>query len=246
MLLSNQTSYNLLHLLVLDIETVPQYQSFTELPGEWKALWEDKISKTMPENFSAAEWYPERAGIMAEFGKIICISTGFFYYDTANRLCFRIKSYRHPNEKNLLKAFVESLESFHAKIPAFHFAGHNIKEFDIPYISRRLLINQMQLPSFMQFSGKKPWETNMIDTMQLWKFGDYKNYTSLKLLAASLGIETPKTDLDGSKVKDVYYVDKDLERITAYCQKDVTAVAQIILRFLNLPLLPAANIFVAD
>jgi DNA polymerase elongation subunit (family B) len=244
--LASQAPYNLLHLLVLDIETVPQYQTFMELPDEWKSLWEDKISKTMPENFSAGEWYPHRAGILAEFGKIICISTGFFYYDKANRLCFRLKSYNHRNEKLLLQAFVQTLESFHTKVPGFHFTGHNIKEFDIPYISRRLLINQMALPTFMQFSGKKPWETNMIDTMQLWKFGDYKNYTSLQLLATSLGIDTPKDDMDGSKVKDVYYVDKDIDRITAYCQKDVTAVAQIILRFLNLPLLPAANIFVAD
>jgi 3'-5' exonuclease len=244
--LLSQAPYNLQHLLVLDIETVPQYQSFEELPDVWKSLWEDKISKTMPENFSAAEWYLQRAGIMAEFGKIICISTGFFYYDTANRLCFRIKSYNHSKEKELLTAFVDALESVHTKVPSFHFAGHNIKEFDIPYISRRLLINQIPLPSFMQFSGKKPWETNMIDTMQLWKFGDYKNYTSLKLLAASLGIETPKDDIDGSKVKDVYYVDKDIDRITAYCRKDVIATAQIILRFLNLQLLPAANIFVAQ
>jgi 3'-5' exonuclease len=241
-----QAPYSLLNLLILDIETVPQYQSFSELPAEWKSLWEDKISKTMPENFLAEEWYSQRAGIMAEFGKIICISTGFFYYDTANRLCFRLKSYNHTDEKMLLKAFVETLEAFYAKVPGFHFAGHNIKEFDIPYISRRLLINKMALPSFMQFSGKKPWETNMIDTMQLWKFGDYKNYTSLKLLSASLGIETSKDDIDGSKVKEVYYVDKNMERITTYCQKDVTAVAQIILRFLNLPLLPAANIFVAE
>jgi 3'-5' exonuclease len=244
--LMSQAPYNLQHLLVLDIETVPQYQNFEELPDVWKSLWEDKISKTMPENFSAAEWYPQRAGIMAEFGKIICISTGFFYYDTANRLCFRLKSYSHPNEKDLLREFVETLESVHAKVPAFNFCGHNIKEFDIPYISRRLLINQMSLPSFMQYSGKKPWETNMIDTMQMWKFGDYKNYTSLKLLAASLGIETPKDDIDGSRVKDVYYVDKDIQRIASYCQKDVIAVAQIILRFLNLPLLPAPNIFVAE
>jgi DNA polymerase elongation subunit (family B) len=243
---STSTPYNLEHLLLLDIETVPQYQHFDQLPDEWKTLWADKISKTMPEIFTAEEMYPKRAGIMAEFGKIICISTGYFYYDKANRLCFRIKSYYHKNEYTLLKAFVETLESFHKKVPGFHFAGHNIKEFDIPYISRRLLINQMELPTFMQFSGKKPWETNMIDTMQMWKFGDYKNFTSLNLLAASLGIETPKNDLDGSKVKDVYYVDKNIKRIAEYCRKDVTAVAQIILRFLNLPLLPPANIFVAD
>jgi predicted PolB exonuclease-like 3'-5' exonuclease len=244
--MASHPPYNLLHLLVLDIETVPAYQSYEALPDKWKQLWTAKISKTMPENFSPEEMYLRRAGIMAEFGKIICISTGFFYYDKAERLCFRIKSYQHSDEKKLLKEFVTKLESFQKAIPDFHFTGHNVKEFDIPYISRRLLINQMPLPGFMQFSGKKPWETNMIDTMQLWKFGDYKNYTSLKLLSACLGIETSKDDMDGSKVKDVYYLDKDLKRIVEYCQKDVVAVAQIVLRFLNQSLLPDSNIFIAD
>ncbi len=244
--MANQQAHKPEHLLVLDIETVPQYSSFEELPEAWKVLWADKISKTMPENFSAPEMYEQRAGIQAEFGKIICISTGFFYNDTANRLCFRLKSYAHPNEKQLLTEFGKKLENFQKAIPEFHFAGHNIKEFDIPYISRRMLINNMPLPSFMQFSGKKPWETNLIDTMQLWKFGDYKNYTSLKLLAACLGIATPKDDIDGSKVKEVYYKEKNLQRIVEYCRKDVIAVAQIFLRFQNLPLLPPENIFIAD
>jgi DNA polymerase elongation subunit (family B) len=242
----SQNPYNLLHLLVLDVETVPQYSSYKEVPEPWKQLWVDKISKTMPENVSAEEMYSQKAGIMAEFGKIICISTGFFYYDTAERLCFRIKSYQHNDEKKLLKDFVQKLESFQKAVPDFHFTGHNIKEFDIPYISRRLLMNGMPLPGFMQFSGKKPWETNMIDTMQLWKFGDYKNYTSLKLLSACLGIETSKDDMDCSKVKDVYYKNKDLKRIVEYCQKDVIAVAQIVLKFLSQPALPASNIFIAD
>lgn len=244
--MANQNSYNPEHLLVLDIETVPQYSSYRELPESWKVLWADKISKTMPENFSAEEMYQQRAGIQAEFGKIICISTGFFYRDTANRMCFRIKSYSGDDERKLLTDFVNKVESYDQKNPGFYYAGHNIKEFDIPYISRRLLINQLPLPSFMQFSGRKPWETNLVDTMQLWKFGDYKNYTSLKLLAACFSIDTPKDDIDGSKVKGVFYEDKNLARIVEYCQKDVIAVAQIMLRFLNLPLLPPQNIFVAE
>lgn len=244
--MANQQSYKPEHLLVLDIETVPQYPSFEKLPEPWKVLWTDKISKTMPENIPAPEMYEQRAGIQAEFGKIICISTGFFYKDKAGRLCFRLKSYAHEDEKMLLTEFTQKLESFYKVTPDFNFAGHNIKEFDIPYISRRMLINQLPLPSFMQFSGKKPWETNLIDTMQLWKFGDYKNYTSLKLLAACLGIATPKDDIDGSRVKEVYYKEKNLPRIVEYCQKDVIATAQIFLRFQNLPLLPQENIFIAD
>ena len=244
--MANQQSYKPEHLLILDIETVPQYPSFEELPDPWKILWEDKISKTMPEKFSAAEMYEQRAGIQAEFGKIICISTGYFYTDKAGRLCFRIKSYAHSSEKQLLVEFSEKLEHFQKSVPDFHFTGHNIKEFDIPYISRRMMVNQLPLPAFLQFSGKKPWETNLIDTMQLWKFGDYKNYTSLKLLAACLGIATPKDDIDGSKVKDVYYKEKNIKRIVEYCQKDVIAVAQIFLRFQHLPLLPSENIFIAE
>jgi 3'-5' exonuclease len=244
--MTNQNSYKPENLLLLDIETVPQYQSFNDLPELWKELWADRISKTMPEKNLPAEMYEQKAGIQAEFGKIICISTGFFYHDTGGRLCFRLKSYAQKEEKKLLKEFLHTLETAYEKNPMFQFAGHNIKEFDIPWICRRLLINQLPLPSFLQLSGKKPWETNMVDTMQLWKFGDYKNYSSLKVIAASLGIDTPKDDIDGSKVKDVYYKEKNLQRIVDYCQKDVVAAAQIILRFNNLPLLPQANIFVAE
>jgi 3'-5' exonuclease len=244
--MANQQHIQPDQILVLDIETVPQFASFNELPEAWKVLWADKISKTMPENFSAAEMYEQRAGIQAEFGHIICISTGYFYTDKGSRLCFRLKSYAGNNEKQLLADFTKDVEKFHRTMPGLHFTGHNIKEFDIPYISRRLLINALPLPGFLQFSGKKPWETNLIDTMQLWKFGDYKNYTSLNLLANCLGIDTPKDGIDGSMVKDIYYKENNLPRIVDYCQKDVIATAQIFLRFQQLPLLPQENIFIAD
>jgi DNA polymerase elongation subunit (family B) len=234
------------HLLILDIETVPQYSSFSELPELWKSLWADRVSKTMPENAEPGQMYEQRAGIHAEFGKIICISTGFFYKDKAGRPCFRLKSYQNPDEKKLLAGFLRNAGAFDRKKKGVQFAGHNIREFDIPYICRRLMIQQIPLPSFLQFSGKKPWETSLTDTMQLWKFGDYKNYTSLKLLAASLGIETTKNEMDGSQVRDIYYRENDLPRIAAYCRNDVIATAQILLRFLDLPLLPAQNIFVSD
>ena len=232
------------HLLVLDIETVPQYQNFSELSPYWRELWLDKISKTMPESFSAEESYLNKASIMAEFGKIICISTGVFYEDKGNRLCFKLKSLSGDNEAVLLKQFVELVNTYSRLHKDFQFAGHNVKEFDIPYICRRLLINNIGLPDYLQLSGKKPWETQMTDTLQLWKFGDYKHYTSLKLMAACLGIETPKDDMDGSMVRQVYYEHNDLKRITEYCQKDVITVAQILLRLQNMPLLPAENIFI--
>ncbi len=244
--MANQQHIQPDRILVLDIETVPQFVSFEELPELWKVLWTDKISKTMPENFSAAEMYEQRAGIQAEFGKIICISTGYFYTDKGGRLCFRVKSYAGNDEQKLLEEFITAVHKFYKTMPDMHFAGHNIKEFDIPYISRRLLINGLSLPSFLQLSGKKPWETNLVDTMQLWKFGDYKNYTSLNLLANCLGIQTPKEGIDGSMVKDIYYKQKDLPRIVDYCQKDVVATAQIFLRLQQLPLLPNENIFIAE
>lgn len=244
--MANQQHIQPDHILVVDIETVPQFASFEELPELWKVLWADKISKTMPENFSPAEMYEQRAGIQAEFGKIICISTGYFYTDKGGRLCFRLKSYAGHEEKQLLVEFTDAVNKFYKTSPNMHFAGHNIKEFDIPYISRRLLINELPLPFYLQLSGKKPWETNLVDTMQLWKFGDYKNYTSLNLLANCLGIATPKEGIDGSQVKDIYYIQNDLPRIVAYCQKDVIATAQIFLRLQQLPLLPAENIFIAE
>lgn len=237
---------NLANLLVIDIETVPGTPDFQLLPECWKGLWEDKISKTMPENISPGEYYLQRAGILAEFGKIICISTGFFYHETNGQLCFKIKSFSGDDEAALLVAFVDLLNTFREKRGNFAIAGHNLKEFDIPYICRRMLILNIPLPDYLQLSGKKPWETNLADTMELWKFGDYKNYVSLKLLAAVLGIDTPKDDIDGSMVKDVYYEEKNLPRIVTYCQKDVVTVANIILRFKGMPYLEKENIIMVE
>lgn len=232
-------------LLVVDIETIPQHACYANLPEAWKILWNQRVSKTMPENTDPVLAYEEKAGIHAEFGRIICISTGFFYTDKGGRHCFRIQTLSNHDEKALLSDFLEKVKAFSKQIPFMHFAGHNIREFDIPFICRRLMINGMEIPDFMQFSGRKPWEVNLVDTMQLWKFGDYKAYTSLQLLSTCLGIETPKTDMDGSMVRHVYYTEHDLGRIAAYCGADVVATAQILLRFLHLPALPQANIFAA-
>lgn len=237
---------NLTNLLVIDIETVPGVPDFQLLPESWQELWQDKISKTMPENISPDESYLQKAGILAEFGKIICISTGFFYNDANGNLCFKLKSFSGDNEAAILYDFVDLLNTFRDKRGIFSIAGHNLKEFDIPYICRRMLIQNIPLPEYLQLSGKKPWETNLVDTMELWKFGDYKNYVSLKLLAAALGVATPKDDIDGSMVKDVYYEQRDLPRIVTYCQKDVVAVANIILRFKNLPYVEKENITIVE
>ena len=227
----------LFDLLLIDIETVPQVEDNNQLSPEIKRLFFDKISKTMPEMPDEEVVYRQRAGIMAEFGKVICISTGFFYEDKEKGLCLRIKSICCKDEVELLTEFLTLVDKFHKHKKKFQFAGHNIREFDIPFLCRRMIIHQLSLPPYLQLYGAKPWDINMVDTLQWWKFGDYKNYISLNLLANVLDIPTSKGDMDGSKVRDVYYDDNDLERIKVYCEKDVVVVANVILRFKNMPLL---------
>jgi hypothetical protein len=233
-------------LLLIDIETVPQYQDYMALSELWKSLWCDKISKIMPENFSPEECYLQRAGILAEFGKVICISTGYFTKNEDKELALRIKSIYGHDEKNILQSFKELITKVYRYNNHFEFAGHNIREFDIPYLCRRMLINSLELPSPLQIHGARPWEVKMVDTLQWWKFGDYKNYISLHLLANVLNVHTSKTDMDGSMVQDVYYKENNLPRIVEYCQRDVVVVANIILRFKNLPLLKEENITIVS
>ena len=222
--------------LVIDIETVSGKKDFESLPVDWQHLWEEKVMRSLPENTSSAEYYPQRAGIMAEFAKVVCISIGYFKKDK-DQYQFRVKSIFDHDEGILLRAFISTVNQLEAVHNRWSFAGHNIKEFDIPFICRRLLINDLAVPTYLDFQNMKPWETNMIDTFQYWRFGDYKNYTSLKLLAAALNVPSPKDDIDGSMVGDVYWKDDNLARIATYCQKDVVTVANIILRFKNLPVL---------
>jgi 3'-5' exonuclease len=233
------------NLLIIDIETVSEKENYNSLDIQWKELWKDKVDRSLPENTSAEEYYPLRAGVMAEFAKIICISIGYFRKE-GKSFQLRIKSIYGDNEKELLQSFVATVDQLESVRSNRSFTGHNIKEFDIPFLCRRLLVNDLPIPDYLDFQNMKPWETNMIDTFQHWRFGDYKNYTSLKLLAATLGIPSPKDDIDGSMVGEVYWKEKDLRRIANYCQKDVVTVANIVLRFKNLPLLSESEvIFVA-
>ena len=222
---------DLTQILVLDIETVPQYPSFTDLPENWQYLWSKKAATLRNlESQSESDVYP-RAGIYAEFGKIICISCGFF--SSAGRSYqFRVKSFYGDDEAKILSEFNHMLLR-HFSDPANSLCAHNGKDFDYPYIARRCLLNGLEIPDLLNTAGKKPWEIKLLDTMELWKFGDYKNFTSLELLAASFGIPTPKDDIDGSMVWTVYWSDKDLERIKKYCEKDVITVAQLLLKFKN-------------
>lgn len=224
---------NLEDILFLDIETVPQKPSFSDLNENAKMLWDQKSQYQHKDEVSAEDFY-ERAGIWAEFGKVVCISVGYFNSkgDVRN---FRVTSF-YGEEKPLLKQFKQLLQE-HFSQAKHLLCAHNGKEFDFPYIARRMVINGMNLPYKLDLFGKKPWEVPHLDTMELWKFGDYKHYTSLKLLAHVLGIPSPKEDMDGSMVRDVFYVENDLDRIVSYCELDVVTTAQVFLKLRNEPLL---------
>lgn len=213
------------NILFLDIETVPQYPSYEDMPENWQKLWIKKAQFLKRDEQQTESDIYNRAGIYAEFGKIVCITVGFFYQQK-----FRIKSLYGHNEAEILRDFCDIL----SKKKDFILCAHNGKEFDFPYLSRRCLINGIQLPDILNNSGKKPWEVLLLDTMELWKFGDFKSFTSLELLAACFNIQTPKDDIDGSEVWKVYWQEKNLERIKNYCQKDVITIARILLKFKNL------------
>ncbi len=223
--------YKIDNILFLDIETVPQERSFSDVPESLQGLWDKKSKYFRNEEESPADVY-QRAGIYAEFGKIVCISVGFITISSSGRT-LREKSYAGHDEKLLLNDFAAMLNKNSSKF----LCGHNIKEFDIPYIARRMLINGITLPASLNIAGKKPWEVNFIDTLELWKFGDYKHYTSLNLLTNIFNIPSPKDDIDGSEVAGVYYEENDIERIARYCEKDVLATTQLFLRFKGEPLI---------
>jgi uncharacterized protein YprB with RNaseH-like and TPR domain len=218
--------------LFLDIETVPGTRSYELLDSPFQALWEKKSRQFRTSDQTAGDVY-ERAGIYSEFGKIICISVGLI--KEINPCSLRLKTFYGDDEKTLLSEFSDMLSKFCRSHKEALLCAHNGKEFDFPYIARRMIINGLIIPEILDNAGKKPWEIKLLDTMDLWKFGDYKNYTSLDLLTSILGIPTPKDDIDGSMVAGIYYGEKDLERIVRYCEKDVLAIGQVLLRFMNLP-----------
>ena len=242
---------DLSNILFLDIETVSQHPRYELLSDRLKPLWTKKaksILRKYDEELTEeeiAQTYIDRAAIFAEFGKIVCISVGFISRDKETlKATLRLKSFSNKDEKVLLQEFVELLNQHYDNPNKHSICGHNIKEFDIPYICRRLILNQLPLPTIVNIAGKKPWETkHLIDTLTLWKFGDFKNYTSLNLLTAIFDIPSPKDDIDGSQVGVTFWNEEDgLERITAYCEKDVLATAQLYMRFSLSPLIEDENV----
>lgn len=216
------------NILFLDIETVPAYPAYDQVPERFRLLWDKKATYLTRETGDPASLY-QRAGIYAEFGRIICISTGMIVLQEGKR-DMRMKSFFHPIERDLLGAFADLLTRLLQK-KDYVLCAHNGKEFDFPYIARRMLINGIPVPEVLDIAGKRPWEVKHLDTLELWKFGDYKHYTSLELLASVLGLESPKSDIDGSQVAQVYWYDQDIGRIVEYCRRDVITIAQIMLRY---------------
>lgn len=230
---------NFENILFLDIETVPEVEYFKDLSEEKQELFALKTQYQRKEEFTAEEFY-DRAGIWAEFGKIVCISVGFFTHFNSEERKFRVTSF-FGDEVKILEDFKELLNN-HFNKPQHILCAHNGKEFDFPYIARRMIVHQILLPEKLNLFGKKPWEIPHMDTMELWKFGDYKHYTSLKLLTAILGIPSPKDDISGNEVGAVFYKENNIKRIVTYCEKDTIAIAQLLLRFNNEPLIDELNI----
>jgi len=216
------------NLLFLDIETVPEVYKFDQIDEKTKELFESKTRFMRKEETTYDMIYDQRAGIYAEFGKIVCISVGFVTNSGTGKQ-IRMKSYYHEDEETLLLQFKKLLDE-HYTDPNKALCGHNAKEFDFPYICRRMLIHGITLPYALDIAGKKPWEIKHIDTMELWKFGDFKAYTSLALLCHVFKIPTPKDDISGADVARVYFEENDLERIKVYCEKDVVALIQLLLK----------------
>lgn len=233
-------------ILFFDIETVSSHASFSEMTETMQSLWQIKanaFTRSFDEPMNEAqvsEFYEKKAAIFAEFGKVICISVARFA-EEGSQLRLKVKSFAGDDELTILTEFAQMLNKRFNK-DEHRICGHNIKEFDIPYLCRRMAIHKVPFPRILNMSGKKPWENAHIDTMQYWKFGDVKHYTSLNLLAAILGIASPKDDIDGSKVGEVYWKDSDLPRIAEYCQKDAITVAQMYLYFNHKPLLTKEQI----
>ena len=230
---------NLEKILFLDIETVAQSPEFSQLDANFKKHWEQKAKFISSEDETPEDVYG-KAGIYAEFGKIVCISVGYIRLENGIKT-LRLKSYYNDDEATILLDFFELLNK-HYNGRDHLLCAHNGKEFDFPYIARRALINGINIPNIIDLAGKKPWEIPHLDTLQLWKFGDYKHYTSLSLLTAIFDIPTPKDDIDGSMVNEVYWKEKNLARIANYCQKDVVALTQLFLKFRNENLIEQENI----
>lgn len=224
------------NILFLDIETVSEQKRYSELDEDFQRLW-NKKAKTLLQrqdleysDEAAAALYTEKAAIYSEFSKVVCISVGYLKKEDKD-FELRIKSFYGKNEKEVLERFTALIKKHFDDPKKYYISGHNIKEFDVPFLGRRCLVNNVKLPEMFNLVGKKPWESkHLIDTLEMWKFGDYKNYVSLDLLAKILGIPSPKVNMDGSMVGHAFWQEDRLEDIKDYCELDVVTSANVFLR----------------
>lgn len=237
---------NLKNILIIDIETASIHEEFGSLSERMQKQWERKAQFIRNEDeLNTDELFFERAAIYAEFGKIITIAAGIFHKDESGDVHLRVKSFKNDNEEELLKEFKQLLETGFDS-DRLRLCAHNGKEFDYPYICRRMLVNGIKIPTVLDIRNRKPWEILHLDTMEMWKFGDRKSFTSLELLTALFDIKSSKEDIDGSQVNEVYYKESGLDRISKYCQNDVVATAQLFLRLNEMPLVAEENITILD
>ena len=237
-----ETIKNFKNTLFIDIETVSGSDHFSSISDRMKDFWVKKAKNLAnPANISFEEMYFERAALYAEFGKIIVVGMGFLFVNKQGELSLKVKTIANADEKELLVEFIDFINKTY-KSRELTLVAHNGKEFDFPYLCRRMLANRLEIPKSLQLQGKKPWEIIHQDTMEMWKFGDRRSYSSLELLAELMGIEGAKIDLSGDRVNHVFYKEKDLDRIAAYCGDDVIIVAQLYLRFHFLSIVEPQNI----
>ncbi len=236
--------HELRDILFLDIETVAHTHDYPSLDERLKGQWARKAAFLKRDrDLTDEDIYHERAGIYAEFGKVVCIAVGKYFDHEGGNLGLKTKVYAGHDEKAILAEFKTMLEKLDSS--TLRFCAHNGKEFDYPYLCRRMLINGISLPAALNLSGKKAWEVQHLDTMELWKFGDYKNFTSLDLLATVFDIPSSKGKIDGSQVNHVYHRENNLEKISEYCRGDVVVLAQLFLKLKGYPLIPDADILIA-
>ncbi len=235
-------SINLEDLVFFDIETVPLTEDLNELPEDLQTIWRTRELSRAPEGSDLDEWYQNRAGLHAEFGQVVCIAMGFFTRTRDGRQ-FRVKTIAYPEEAMVLEEFAQLLHKHYPSLSRHRLCGHNIKGFDIPFLCRRMLIHGMELPAQLDVVGLKPWEILHLDTQELWQFGDRRGAASLRLLAAIFGIPSPKSDIDGSEVGRVYWQENDLDRIAAYCARDVVSTARVVLKLRDRETLADDSVF---
>ncbi|MFN3848834.1 MAG: 3'-5' exonuclease [Spirosomataceae bacterium] len=237
---------HLRNILFIDIETVSQYSDYEQLPERLQKLWDKKAQNLKNDQYIGSDQlYFDRAAIYSEFGKVLCISFGGIFWNDEDKMCFRVKSIIDDDEKSVLNQFKTVVEKHKAK-GSLMLCAHNGKEFDFPYLCRRMLVNGIDIPQVLQIQGKKPWEIHHIDTMDLWKFGDYKHFTSLDLLAAIFDIPSSKSEISGEDVNHTYHIEHKLSKIQRYCRQDVVVLAQLYLKMNNLPLIEEDWIEVVD